>query len=541
MKKYIFFSPRGKYWFELTHKLLNQNIAQPVLWLCDDSNYKDAKKIFGGNVVKSLNSFVHYPHRMEHTEFSGEYYQFLLSNNYLKAKDRCLKMLDRLDLYGFFSRKDREIYFHNIVLWGLKHLSENKPDFLLTVVAPHSHAQYVFYEICKFLNIPILRFNQWTIAPCIYLRRMDIGKTINYSTLKGEIAEKIKHRIDLICKDIINPKNQENFFQKYIKLQKDRQTLKFQISNIIFGSIPRGKKEIIYDIKYLLIRLSFIFMKNNKNRRIKFFEHFIKSDFYDKDECYNFFYSSHYDPINPFGLKSFSRYKFADKKRLNLKNEISSLPNYIKPKENFVFFPLHYEHEATTNPMGGGFHDQLIALATLRSFIPNDIKIIIKEHPTQYYFSMKGPNSYRGPAGRSPIYKNVVQNIKNSEYIGVKSDTRQILNDCMFVATITGSVAFEAALLGKKAIVFGEAWFSGSPNIFEWNSKLNFNDFISLKTSSSEEVIEFLKQQVVNTCALGTQTDKGREKIDNTEVFKDYNSISFKSIYELLSYAISEI
>ena len=252
MRNYIFFSPEGEHWVEITKKLLDKKIAKPILWIGDDSNYKNAKKIFGANVVKNLNVFVNYPHRMEFEEYSGENFEFLLSNNYLKAKDRCLKMLDRLDLYGFFSRKDREIYFHNIVLWGLKHLSKNKPDFILAVVAPHSHSQYVFYEICKFFKIPILRFNQWTFAPFLYLRRVDIGKTIEYPILDGEIADKIKKRIDFICREIINSKNQNNFFEKYMKPQKDRKKLKFQIFNIFLIVFQKLKKQLFMILNIFL-------------------------------------------------------------------------------------------------------------------------------------------------------------------------------------------------------------------------------------------------------------------------------------------------
>ena len=160
MRNYIFFSPYGEYWVELTQKLLNQKIAKPILWICDDRNYIEAKKIFGEEVVKSLNGLVHYPHKIENIEYSGIFSEFLISNNYLKAKDRCLKMLDRLDLYGFFSRKDKEIYFHNVILWGLEHLNRNKPDILLTVEATHSHGQYVLYEICSFLSSSLL-YEKW--------------------------------------------------------------------------------------------------------------------------------------------------------------------------------------------------------------------------------------------------------------------------------------------------------------------------------------------------------------------------------------------
>ena len=48
---------------------------------------------------------------MKCIEYRGEYSEFLLSNNYLKAKDRCLKMLDRLDLYGFFLEKIEKYIF----------------------------------------------------------------------------------------------------------------------------------------------------------------------------------------------------------------------------------------------------------------------------------------------------------------------------------------------------------------------------------------------------------------------------------------------
>ena len=129
IKNYIFFSPFGKYWVELAKKLKDQNIAKPILWVCDDKNYCDAIEIFGDRVVKSMIGLVHYPYKIENTEYSGCYSEFLTSSNYLKAKDRCLKMLDRLDLYGFLNRKDKEIYFNNVVLWALEHLSKNNAYF----------------------------------------------------------------------------------------------------------------------------------------------------------------------------------------------------------------------------------------------------------------------------------------------------------------------------------------------------------------------------------------------------------------------------
>ena len=54
---------------------------------------------------------------------------------------------------------------------------------------------------------------------------------------------------------------------------------------------------------------------------------------------------------------------------------------------DYVYFPLHYEPERTTNPDGGIFHDQFIALCNLRKLVPENIKILIKEHQSQFFLS----------------------------------------------------------------------------------------------------------------------------------------------------------
>ena len=61
--------------------------------------------------------------------------EFFFSDNYLRAKDRCLKMMDRLDLYGSFSRQDREVVFNKIAIFLLKKLSKEKPDALVAEIA----------------------------------------------------------------------------------------------------------------------------------------------------------------------------------------------------------------------------------------------------------------------------------------------------------------------------------------------------------------------------------------------------------------------
>ena len=108
--KYCFFMTGNTYWFDLAKALHDQGVASPVLWLGDDRHYKSAEALFGSRVVKMLD-FVHRPANIPEVEYTGEFVGFFDSKDYIDTKDICMKMMDRLDLNGVFSRIDREVFF----------------------------------------------------------------------------------------------------------------------------------------------------------------------------------------------------------------------------------------------------------------------------------------------------------------------------------------------------------------------------------------------------------------------------------------------
>ena len=70
-------------------------------------------------------------------------------------------------------------------------------------------------------------------------------------------------------------------------------------------------------------------------------------------------------------------------RRKNLNKAARINISKIDLSKKYVYFPLHFEPERTTNPDGKEFQDQFIALTKLRQIIPEDIDIVVKEHPTQ--------------------------------------------------------------------------------------------------------------------------------------------------------------
>ena len=175
MKKYWFIPTGNKVWLEAAKNIYESKIGLPVLWVGDNKHFKAAKNYFG-NAVLSSQDLVFYPERLATVSYKAKSSQFFLSDNYIRAKDRCLKMMDRLDLYGSFSRIDREVVFNKLCIWILNKFEETTPDALILVENPHSHTYYLIYEICLYQNIQIIKFNRWLNIPVMYAQNLNTGE-----------------------------------------------------------------------------------------------------------------------------------------------------------------------------------------------------------------------------------------------------------------------------------------------------------------------------------------------------------------------------
>ncbi len=140
----------------------------------------------------------------------------------------------------------------------------------------------------------------------------------------------------------------------------------------------------------------------------------------------------------------------------------------IREKE-YIYFPLHLQPELTTDPLGGCFGDQALAIEQLRKKVPNQIAIVIKENPKQFY-------EWRGGD-----FLNRIRRLENVFWVNSSFNTYSLLKNAKAVATITGTAGWEAVIAGKPAIVFGAAWYKQLPGVFCFNE----GDF------SWENIVEF--------------------------------------------------
>lgn len=133
-------------------------------------------------------------------------------------------------------------------------------------------------------------------------------------------------------------------------------------------------------------------------------------------------------------------------------------PNEVDVKFDrpFIYFPLHLQPEMTTDTWGGQYGDQLLALEELSAALGDDIDIYVKENPKQTHF-MREDSFYRR-----------LRTIPNTKYVASTVSSFELIQKCLCVASITGTVGWEALLMGRPVIHFGATWYAALPGAFHW-------------------------------------------------------------------------
>lgn len=133
----------------------------------------------------------------------------------------------------------------------------------------------------------------------------------------------------------------------------------------------------------------------------------------------------------------------------------------------FVYFPLHLQPEMTTDTWGFEYGDQVLAIEELAAALPPDMKIYLKENPIQTRYM------------REESFSRRIAAIQNVEYVASDTSTFDLIKKSRCVATITGTVGWEAVQIGKGVIHFGVTWYSSLPGAFRWQGAKTLDKALS--------------------------------------------------------------
>ena len=199
-----------------------------------------------------------------------------------------------------------------------------------------------------------------------------------------------------------------------------------------------------------------------------------------------------------------SKVSLAIKKHSNFRKELKRSYSNLDSMGDYVYFPLHFEPEATLNGREPYFSNQLYAVEMLSKSVPTGVNVLVKEH-------------WAAVGTRPDNWMDKISEFPRVAIVSPLEDSIDIINRCMATATISGTAGLEAAVLGKPVISLGPSyrfnfvdhvWYvSDIPSIRE-RLRWIFNNKIQMDFSKNGEILKHALDEVcfkVNGMILDTE------------------------------------
>lgn len=435
-KRVFFVECSGPVWHSISRHCLEQAGWLPALWTASPS---DARAVAAINpdvhFIPSTDAALGLPAANAPWELPP------LEPTLLKAlafnESIALHMMDRMDpgCGAGFTHDERRRHYHALLRYWLGAIHALRPDLIVFSIAPHIVFDYVLYALAKQLGIPTLMFERLGLPGWVFpVADYDQGSLALRSWLDAHTAAAIE--------DIPAPFQPwlRNAFEggSAVPANFARKLERYQLNSR--AELPSLAHSVLHEVKRALV----LFKRSARG------------------SAPNSYLRSARFPHGRAGhLETFlSRLKGILFKR-NLTRLHDSLVRQPDDNEKFVFLALHYQPERATVPMGGAFGDQSLIVDLLASALPPGWKLYVKEHPWQLQ-----------PFGRGEVQRSAAfyaQICRHPLVVllprGVPS--AQMVRAAQAVATVTGSVGWDALCAGVPVLLFGAAWYQHCPGVLQ--------------------------------------------------------------------------
>lgn len=189
----------------------------------------------------------------------------------------------------------------------------------------------------------------------------------------------------------------------------------------------------------------------------------------------------------------FKPHKFWAKKSCYDRYKRSSVQ--VKDGLKYFFFALHVQPERTSMPEGFGFQNQVLILQTVQQYLPPDVKIVIKEHPSTFTLDWSHKH-------RNKKFYDLITSMPNVILSDLASDTFGLVDKAMAVITITGNIGVESFVRGKPVIYFGLSQLRvKGVHVYRSHSELKsyIEGVVEGKISAEEDVLGALSNSLENS------------------------------------------
>jgi hypothetical protein len=357
-----------------------------------------------------------------------------------KYETTVLCMMDRNDLLGVFTYKERLNSYHFQIRYWNSVLEHIRPDLIMMEAVPHEPSDLVLYYVARMKGIKTLMFNL----------AHTFDRVTTMETFEAGPDLVIKRYEELLSGDTGEPvelsEQNETYLRKIRGNYNDnlREDVKISLDSL---AVIRQNQYLVR-MKSLLRSATYIFNLAKWKGKMNYLQGLNKPSLH----------SYHKLPGIPFSNSVITNSTFnkATEKAFRLKKELHRYYDSIANRDleletPFIYCPLHYQPEATTSPLGEQFVNQHLIVEMLAYNLPAGWKVCVKEHRAQFQFNLWGEPS------RSKEYYDRLLRIPNVEIVPLGIDPYTLIDKCKVVATISGAVCMEATMRGKAVLAFGHS------------------------------------------------------------------------------------
>lgn len=348
-----------------------------------------------------------------------------------------------------FKFLERNEFYYALLSEWTAILIEQRIDYVVFEEEPHQASDYVLFVACLHLNVKTIMF----------VRTVDKLGIIPMTTFEHAspiLQKKYKQKLKKLSngEGLSFSKEVQEYFNLLNASYADvlDKHLWDQVNEVAALSNSRKLSWLESVIRPFKEKPSPLFFSKRLSFLLGNFEN-------DQKVINTTIYKSKQSYISHLYAKSLAVLK---KKRLrNYYEKISELKPVDGPP--FIFCALQYQPEKSTSPLGGVFADQYLMIDLLAALLPENWMIYVKEHPSQFVssYSRYGEN-FRD----KEYYRRIIKN-KRTKFLSLSEDIFDVIDDARAVASVGGTICWEAVARGTPALNFGRAWFSGCEGIFD--------------------------------------------------------------------------
>jgi hypothetical protein len=454
------------FWLEVADKLSSDSGWQPVYWIARSNLENAVKERFPVVEFHSVVDAVKGIRPPGYAEEKTQPVDPILLEEFSEIQLTALKMMDRIDALGSFDYHARiRLYYRQLMYWKTV-LDELQPDGVVFSNIPHLVFDYLLFELCKRKDIRTAMFESTPMrglvfvmetydgpsrASSLYHQWLEEGNIENVA-LKPE-TRAYMHALQGSYQDA--PEYIRRAYKEEIFFRKRSTTAIDKLKKLLrFGDYGRyvAKQRAILEPK-LGHPDSYVKQKGKKLED------------------------------SSMSRLDVSLFRYRSRRRMRkLEAYYQRLAVEVDLEQPFIYVALSFQPERTTSPMGGVFANQYLMVDMVSKTVPEGWSVYVKEHPTQYLPA----KLFRSQSGRTfDLYDDIVA-LPNVELASMTVSSYDLIDRAQAVATVTGTVGWEAVLRGKPILIFGNPWYRGGEGMFQIDSLVSCQQAMEQLTAGYE-------------------------------------------------------